>query len=52
MAKTANAKVIFMPTSNPTLANSLTNGGEGSSKAAAGDEGFGQSINAHLVSEM
>jgi len=59
MAKTANSKVIFLPTSNVNLQNALGNGGEGSSSGAVptteGDQldpSFHRALNAHIVSEM
>ncbi len=59
MAKTANSKVIFLPTSNVNLQNALANGGEGSSSGAVAttegdqlDPSFHRALNAHIVSEM
>ncbi|KAF8253919.1 stomatin family protein-like protein [Wilcoxina mikolae CBS 423.85] len=57
MAKSANSKVIFVPTNNTTLSGSSfsKNGGEGSSKDAESG-GFGtsyhQALNAHIASEL
>lgn len=63
MAKTANAKVIFLPTSNPGLQQSLQTSignGEGPSSGPGHSSDFGddmdpsftRALNAHIVSEM
>ncbi|KAF8543114.1 hypothetical protein BDD12DRAFT_272582 [Trichophaea hybrida] len=57
MAKSANSKVIFVPTNNTTLSNSsfAQNGGEGSSKGAETggfDTSYHQALNAHVASEL
>lgn len=63
MAKTANSKVIFLPTSNPSLQQSLQTSignGEGPSSGPGNSSDFGgdmdpsftRALNAHIVSEM
>jgi hypothetical protein len=62
MAKTANSKVIFLPTSNPGLQQQLQtslDNGEGPSNLGRSsdfgdgmDPGFHRALNAHIVSEM
>lgn len=60
MAKTANSKVIFLPTSNPAFQQQLqatTSNGEGPSNLGRSqdfgdDSGFQRALNATIVSEM
>jgi hypothetical protein len=62
MAKTANSKVIFLPTSNPVLQQQLeaslgngegpSNPGRPSDFGDGMDSGFNRALNAHIVSEM
>jgi len=56
MAKSANSKVIFVPTNNTTLSgSSFSKNGEGSSKDAESggfDTSYHQALNAHVASEL
>jgi len=57
MAKSANSKVIFVPTSSAgfsgeAFAKGTYNGGEGSSKGNDFESSYNHALNAHLASEM